>query len=80
MRYIPPKKVRAIYLIALAAAALVLLLGTILQSAALMYASTVPMFLDMFFFWIWYRCPHCGRHLGRCWGAYCPHCGKKVDV
>jgi len=27
-----------------------------------------------------YRCPHCGRHLGRVWpGGYCTHCGKKTE-
>lgn len=28
---------------------------------------------------IFYRCPHCGRHLDRVWvEGYCPHCGKKI--
>ncbi len=26
---------------------------------------------------LFYRCPHCGGHLGRTWyhNRYCPHCG-----
>lgn len=26
-----------------------------------------------------YRCPHCGRHLGREVGDYCQHCGEELD-
>ncbi len=28
--------------------------------------------------WLFNRCPHCGKHLGRDTGLYCPHCGKKL--
>lgn len=26
-----------------------------------------------------WRCPFCGRHLGRSDGESCPHCGKALD-
>ena len=26
-----------------------------------------------------WRCPFCGRHLGRSDGETCPHCGKALD-
>lgn len=26
-----------------------------------------------------FRCPHCGRQLGRYSGECCRHCGKKID-
>ena len=31
---------------------------------------------------LYYRCPHCGRPLGRIGDsvAYCPHCGKALDA
>ena len=31
---------------------------------------------------LYYRCPHCGRPLGRIGegGAYCPHCGKALNA
>ena len=31
---------------------------------------------------LYYRCPHCGRPLGRVGegGSYCPHCGKALDA
>lgn len=25
------------------------------------------------------KCPHCGKHLGRNEGDYCQHCGGKID-
>ena len=25
-----------------------------------------------------YRCPHCGKHLGRERGNTCPHCGRSL--
>ncbi|MBQ8647254.1 MAG: hypothetical protein IJ484_03835 [Oscillospiraceae bacterium] len=25
-----------------------------------------------------FRCPHCGQHLGRTYSAYCPHCGERL--
>lgn len=28
---------------------------------------------------LFYRCPHCGKHLGRSGGDYCPHCGTYVE-
>lgn len=28
---------------------------------------------------VWWRCPHCGRHLGQSHGPYCPNCGKEID-
>ena len=28
---------------------------------------------------IWWRCPACGRHMGRTKGACCPWCGEKID-
>ena len=27
----------------------------------------------------WWRCPHCGRHLGRDDSKYCPGCGRRLD-
>lgn len=28
---------------------------------------------------LFYKCPHCGRHLGRNGGDFCPYCGKCID-
>lgn len=41
--------------------------GMIVSSAAL-----IPVFL-------FNKCPHCGRWLGRSSGKFCPHCGRPLD-
>lgn len=79
MRYIPPKKIRGIYFAAIAAAALLIVIGGLLRSVAMMLTGTGIVLLAYIFYLIWYRCPHCGRHLGNSWGEFCPYCGKKVD-
>ena len=28
---------------------------------------------------LFYKCPHCGKLLGRNEGAFCQHCGKRID-
>lgn len=28
----------------------------------------------------YWRCPHCGQHLGRDVGRYCTHCGEELDM
>lgn len=28
---------------------------------------------------LFFKCPHCGKHLGRNGGDYCQHCGKRVN-
>ncbi|MBQ8851914.1 MAG: zinc ribbon domain-containing protein [Oscillibacter sp.] len=29
---------------------------------------------------LFWRCPHCGEHLGRDVSRYCTHCGKELDL
>ena len=38
----------------------------------LMFSALVPHFL-------WNKCPHCGKNLGRDGGDYCQHCGKPIE-
>ena len=57
--------------------ALAALLGCFWRAAlyigiAVMFSSLIPHFL-------FYRCPHCGKQLGRDKVKYCPHCGERVD-
>lgn len=44
----------------------------IFVGAVLMCSCLIP----HFFF---YRCPHCGKLLGREAGKYCQHCGKELE-
>lgn len=40
--------------------------------------------IDLTIWGRFWRCPHCGEHLGRFGslssGEYCPHCGEKLDI
>ena len=29
--------------------------------------------------YLYNKCPHCQRHLGRNEGHFCPHCGEQID-
>lgn len=31
-------------------------------------------------FWVFWRCPHCGRNLGTLSARHCPNCGAKLDI
>ncbi len=34
---------------------------------------------DLIFYFLCYRCPHCGRFLDRSRGDYCPYCGRELQ-
>ena len=56
-----------------------LLLGTFLKSVffqMLTYLMVFALFILTILFW---KCPHCGKYLGRSIGEYCPHCGEKLE-
>lgn len=62
---------------------LVLILRLIPESAQPYYLFFVALAViaDLILFGVLWRCPHCGRHLGRRidGSAYCKYCGKKLD-
>lgn len=43
--------------------------------------SLVVLVVQTVLFLIWWRCPHCNKHLGRYIKDfnYCPYCGKELD-
>ena len=79
MRYIPPRKVLTIYIIAMAAALVLAVAGAVAVSITLPLIGAGIAILANIFFLLWYRCPHCGRFLGRTWGKYCSYCGTKLE-
>ena len=44
-----------------------------------LYAVSVIVCIVLFA--VWWRCPHCGKHLGPSFRDinYCPHCSKELD-
>ena len=43
-----------------------------LVGAIIEFSCLIPHFL-------YNKCPHCGKQLGRNEGNYCQHCGKRID-
>ena len=39
----------------------------------------VVMFSSLIPHWLYNKCPHCGRQLGRNEADFCQFCGKKID-
>ncbi len=44
----------------------------IVIGSVVMVSALIPHFL-------WYRCPYCGKQLGRNDGDYCQYCGRRLD-
>ena len=74
------KYVRKRTFIILGVGLLVALLGIAMkQQATLIMLGLLMMFSSVIHHVIFYRCPHCGKHLGRDGGDYCRHCGTSFD-
>lgn len=66
-------------IIALGAAALLLIaMASCFKSSVLFMAGLAAFIAVVLVDFIFKRCPHCGKHLGRDSGIFCPHCGKKL--
>ena len=57
------------------------LVGVVGQNEQCIAIGTLIIFSGLAVLLIYYRCPHCGRYLGREGGlTYCPYCGKALDA
>ena len=66
-------------IIALALLALALIAAASAFQSGVLFMAGMGSFLALMLVWFLFnRCPHCGRHLGEDTGAYCPHCGKRL--
>ena len=73
------KQVRAIVLGTWGIGLLLYLAAGWVQSLWLSVLGIVVVLGALVFQLIAYRCPHCGRFLGRNAGAFCHHCGGSLD-
>ena len=72
-----PKQVRKLTYTLLIVGIVVMLLGYLhiaffIAGACIACSCLIP---HLFF----YRCPHCGKLLGRNEGEFCQHCGERID-
>lgn len=61
-----------------------LIVGFIIMLAAYIYEPLIVIGAIVSFscfipHFLYNRCPHCGRQLGRNEAVYCQHCGKPID-
>ncbi len=74
-----PKTAKGIYLIVLVVGLIVTLIGgLIFHSNAVIWTGGGILIAGIIFHMIFYRCPACGRHLGRNNGEFCQHCGASL--
>lgn len=72
-----PKKARELTNTLLMTGIVVMLLGYVNEIFLMIGAIVACSCLLPHF--IFYKCPHCGRHLGRNEGEFCQYCGKQID-
>ncbi|MDO5401179.1 MAG: hypothetical protein Q4F17_09410 [Eubacteriales bacterium] len=80
MKKMPLNQVKWVRAILFAVGLLMLCLGVHLRLLPLTLLGLVPLLGGVLFGFLFYRCPHCGKFLGRADGGYCPFCGEKLDT
>ena len=79
MKDLTPKKVNAIFILAILIGALIGFLGAYLEYTVLVFVGMAIMCMAVVLRVIFYRCPHCGKYLDRSTGQYCPYCGRDIN-
>ena len=79
MKNLNLKKVNSIFGIALFVSIVILLCSAVFNNIVLFIIGFVCSCGAVIFKMLFYRCPHCGKFLGRDTCRYCPHCGENVN-
>lgn len=79
MKKLKPKKVWMIFWLTFGGSGILGLTAVAFDSTVLSTIAMVWMFAALAFYVHFYRCPKCGRFLGRGYLNYCGHCGKNLD-
>lgn len=57
----------------------VLAIGGLFVAPFIGWLGAVMLLAALALYSIWWRCPHCGKFLGRKHELHCRYCGKEVD-
>ncbi len=79
MKKIPPKTVWIIVFILSIQGLLVCLVGAFRSAPRIIWTGAGVMLLAFALEFAFYRCPYCGKWLGRLWMKRCPWCGKPLE-
>lgn len=75
------KLVRRIWLGGMIAAGVLFVLGCVMELAVYVQIAFGVYFVDTGFYLRFWRCPHCGKSLGRLAKVnYCSYCGEELDM
>ena len=75
-----PRKVFIVFCASYAAGAVAAVVGALISSVPTVIGGAAVCIAATLFHDIFYRCPHCGRYLGRVTpSGYCRYCGKKIE-
>lgn len=79
LKELKPRQVKKVFEISAIIIVVLVAVGVITESLEVCVIGFVLMVAAMVFNISLYRCPHCGRHLGRDGGDFCRQCGAKLD-
>ncbi len=84
LKALTPEDVKSLYLVILFAVIVLIAFAAIIHRLAVLCETLliIALLLSLagtIFIVVFYRCPHCGKHLGRSGGKYCPYCGKELN-
>ena len=79
MRKIPPKTVWIIVFILSIQGLMVALVGAFRHTPRIIWTGVGLILLSAALEYAFYRCPYCGKWLGRLWMRRCPWCGKPLE-
>jgi len=79
MKTCKPKHINSVFFILLALGLLLALIGAFSAKVILIGIGLFLAFAAFVFRCIFYRCPSCGRYIGKIDGDYCTHCKKNIN-
>ena len=77
MKKLPLYVIRAIFWIFFSAGAALAVIGALQGIWPLLIPGAVLILLAEVLLLLYYRCPYCGKFLGRSTGRFCPNCGRR---
>lgn len=79
MKKLKPQTVRVLFWAIFGIGAVIALVGALRESLIFGLIGIVVMIAAGIFYYLLYRCPHCGKYLKRNpTKGVCPHCGEKI--
>lgn len=79
MKNLSLKKINIIFCIALFVSTVIVLCGSAFENSIISFIGFSGLVGAVIFRVLFYRCPHCGKFLGRDTYRHCPHCGENVN-